>query len=273
MKRIGLLISLLLVLSLGGWTIGASVPTVVATHAVLGEFAQAVGGNLINVVTIIPSGFCPAHYDLRPHDIQAVANAALVLYSGFEPWMDTLRSALGSGARVVQLKGPWNTPDGAIAKVNAIAAALSALLLDDKQTFTANAAAYTKKLTALAAELKQQADKLDVAAVPVICMQWQVPFVSWLGFNIVATYGVPESLSVKDLVSLANIGKAKHAQLVIDNLQSGVNFGAKLAQEIGAVHVVLSNFPGAMPNTATVPDLFRQNAANLFSAITPLPGK
>ena len=273
MLRTGLLISLALIIGLGGWAIGASVPTVVATHAVFGEFVQAVGGNLVNVVTIIPSGFCPAHYDLRPRDIRAVAEASLVIYSGFEPWMDTLRSSLKSDARVLQLKGNWNTPDGAVAKVDAIAAALSTLLPEDKKTFTANAAAYTKKLTTLAAELKDQADKLNVAAIPVICMQWQVPFVSWLGFNVVATYGVPEGLSVKDLVSLAKIGKDKHARLVIDNLQSGVNFGAKLAQEIGAVHVVLSNFPGAMPNTATVPDLFKQNALNLFSAITPVPGK
>ena len=251
----------------------AATPTVVATHSVLGEFAQAVGGDLVHVVTIIPSGFCPAHYDLRPSDVKAVADASLVLYSGFEPWMDTLRSAVGSKAKVVQLRGPWNTPSGAEAKVDAIAAALSALLPQDKDTFTANAAAYKKKLSDLAATLKARAQELGASSVPVICMKWQVPFVSWLGFDIVVTYGVPEGLSMKDLVQLARVGKEKGARLVIDNLQSGVNFGAKLAQEIGAVHVVLSNFPGAMPNTATMLDLFQQNANSLFSALSPVPSE
>ena len=77
-------------------------------------------------------------------------------------------------------------------------------------------------------------------------------------------------MSLRDLVALAEAGEAADAQLVIDNLQSGVDFGAKLAREVGAVHVVLSNFPGAMPYMATVLDLLTRNAEALFSAIEPL---
>jgi hypothetical protein len=98
-------------------------------------------------------------------------------------------------------------------------------------------------------------------------MAWQVDFVSWLGFDIVATYGVPEALSLQDLAQLAAEGRAAGARLVVDNLQSGVGFGAKLAHEINAIHIVLSNFPGPMPATPTVLDLFAQNAEALFSAI------
>ncbi len=272
MKRLFAAVVLLSVLVGVSFALAAA-PTVVATHSVLGEFVQAVGGDLVNVVTIIPSGFCPAHYDLRPSDVKAVSQAALVVYSGFEPWMDTLLSSVGSNARVLQLKGVWNTPEGAEAKIDAITSALSELLPENKETFVSNAEAYKKELSDLASSLKTKAKELDVNSIPVICMKWQVPFVSWLGFDIVATYGVPESLSMKDLVQLARVGKEKGARLVIDNLQSGVNFGAKLAKEIGAVHVVLSNFPGAMPNTATMLDLFRQNADSLFSAIAPVPSE
>ncbi len=272
MKK-ALLITLVTVLGLGMAAFAGSTPTVVATHAVFGEFAQAIGDGLIDVVTIIPSGFCPAHYDLRPSDIKAVSQASLVIYSGFEPWMDTLLSSVKSGARVLQLKGPWNTPNGAAAKVDAIASALAALLPEEKDAFAANAAAYREKLSEIAAGLTKRAQELNVGEIPVICMQWQVPFVKWLGFDIVATYGVPESLSMQDLVRLAKTGREKKVQLVIDNLQSGIDFGAKLAREVGAVHVVLSNFPGAMPNTATVLDLFKENAASLFSALEPVPSE
>ncbi|MCK4246253.1 zinc ABC transporter substrate-binding protein, partial [Candidatus Bipolaricaulota bacterium] len=55
-------ISLLVIASLGITVLAK--PTIVATHAVFGEFAEIVGGDLVEVVTIIPSGFCPAHYDL-----------------------------------------------------------------------------------------------------------------------------------------------------------------------------------------------------------------
>jgi len=79
--------------SLIGVSLGLPVlakPTVVATHAVLGEFAEIVGADLIEVTTIIPSGFCPAFYDLCPSDVAAVSRATMVLYSGIEPWMDSL---------------------------------------------------------------------------------------------------------------------------------------------------------------------------------------
>ncbi len=245
--------------------------TVVATHAVFGEFVQAVGGDLVNVVTIIPSGFCPSNYDLRPSDIAAVINASLVIYSGFEPWMATLLSGVGNkSVKTLQLKGDWNTPDSAAAKVDAIESALAALLPKDVQALADNAATYKHALDSVAASLKSEANDLGVADIPVICMQWQKSFVAWLGFDVVATYGIPANLSIKDLVALARTGKKEEARVVIDNLQSGINFGANLAREVGAVHVVLSNFPGAMPGTATVIDLFQRNADSLFSAIEPI---
>lgn len=262
-------VSLLVIASLGITVLAK--PSVVATHAVLGEFAQIVGGELIEVTTIIPSGFCPAFYDLSPSDVAAVSRAMMVLYSGIEPWMDSLLEAVGGTAGVVRLTGEWNTPDAAAEKVDAIAAALSELLPGDAEIFAANAAAYKEELTLLAAVLRQRADALDAGDVSVISMAWQEAFVAWLGFDVVATYGIPVNLSLQDLVDLTAVGVADGVAAVIDNLQSGVGFGAKLAREVGAIHVVLSNFPGAMPRTATVLDLLAQNADALFSAVEPLP--
>jgi len=248
----------------------AAAETVVSTHAVLGEFARTVGGEEIDVVTIIPSGFCPSHYDLVPSDLAAVLDASLILYSGFEPWIGTLAEAAGSTAEVVQLGGEWNTPETAADKVRTIRDLLAGILPESAERFAANAEAYVEELQALGRELRGQAETLAVEGTPVVCMLWQADFVSWLGFDVAVTYGIPDGLSLKDLVELAAAGRASNAQLVIDNLQSGVDFGGKLAREVGAVHVVLSNFPGAMPNTASFADLLARNAEALFSAIEPL---
>jgi zinc/manganese transport system substrate-binding protein/zinc transport system substrate-binding protein len=265
MKR--LLLTGVLLLGIG---LGAAGGTVVSTHAVLGEFAEVVGGPEMTVITIIPSGFCPAQYDLSPSDLAAVLEASVVLYSGIEPWMDTLLDAVDAEAVAVQLMGTWNTPQAAIEKVRAIRDLFVERFPASAEGFHARAEAYIVELEALGSELQAQAEDSGTAGVPVICMQWQSAFVSWLGFDIVATYGTADSLSLRDLVDLTAAGRAADAQLVIDNLQSGVDFGAKLAREVGAVHVVLSNFPGAMPFTATVVDLLRRNATSLFSAIEPI---
>ena len=266
MQRIATIVGVWLLLF--GAAVGAE--TVVSTHAVLGEFAQTIVGDAIEVVTIIPSGFCPAHYDLCPSDLAAVMDASVILYSGFEPWMETLIDAVGSDASVIQLPGPWNTPEAAVGKVEAIRGALAERFPASADDFAANAATYIEALRALGDTLKEQAESLSASTIAVVCMQWQESFVSWLGFDVAVTYGMPEGLSLQDLVTLAGEGTEANAQLVIDNLQSGIDFGAKLAREIGAVHVVLSNFPGAMPYTATVLGLFTRNAEALFSAIEPL---
>ncbi len=245
-------------------------PTVVATHAVFAEFSEIVGGEHIEVVSIIPSGFCPAHYDLRPSDVRAVTDADLVLYSGIEVWMDTLISAAGSDTSVVRLRGSWNTPDAAAEKVEEIKELLSDLFPGHTASFAENAHAYQEKLATLAEDLQARAEALAVADVSVLCIAWQESFVSWLGFEVAATYPPPESLTLRALQRLAEKGEQAGAKLVVDNLQSGVGFGGKLAAEFGAVHVVLSNFPGAMPGTATVLDLLAQNAEALFWAIAPL---
>lgn len=263
MKRIALLIGIGVLLV--GSAVGAE--TVVSTHAVFGEFVEIISGGEINVVTIIPSGFCPAQYDLSPRDLVAVLDASLIIYSGFEPWMETLAS--GSDADLIQLSGLWNTPDAAIGKVDAIRDALSQRFPDFADTFAENAAAYTDRLLDLKASLIDRARGLAVSSIPVLCMEWQAAFVSWLGFDVAATYGPPAGLTLRNLVDLAETGESSSAQLVIDNLQSGVEFGGKLAREIAAIHVVLSNFPGAMPNTATVIDLLARNAEALFAAIEP----
>jgi ABC-type Zn uptake system ZnuABC Zn-binding protein ZnuA len=266
MKRIAMLVGIG-VLLLGA---AAGAETVVSTHAVLGEFAQIVGGDAIDVVTIIPSGFCPSHYDLSPSDLRAVLGASVIFYSGFEPWIETLADAAGSAALVIQLPGEWNTPETAAAKVEAIRDVLAERILDAAADFAANAAAYIDGLRSLGEGLQEQADALGVSDIAVVSMAWQADFVAWLGFDVAVTYGIPEGLSLQDLVVLAEEGRTADARLVIDNLQSGVDFGAKLAREIGAVHVVLSNFPGAMPATATFSDLLTRNAKALFSAIEPI---
>jgi hypothetical protein len=266
MKRIALLIGIGLLSA----ALAAGAETVVSTHAVLGEFARIVGGDAIEVVTIIPSGFCPSHYDLCPSDLRAVMGASVILYSGFEPWIETLADAAGSAALAIQLPGEWNTPELAAVKVETIRDVLAERIPAEAERFDANAAAYIDELRSLGDGLQERAESLGVSGIAVVCMAWQADFVSWLGFDVAVTYGMPEGLSLQDLVALAASGRDAGAQLVIDNLQSGVDFGAKLAREIGAVHVVLSNFPGAMPHTTTFGDLLTRNAEALFSAIEPI---
>ncbi|OYT52890.1 hypothetical protein B6U66_00595 [Candidatus Bathyarchaeota archaeon ex4484_135] len=244
---------------------------VVCMTTVLASIVEQIGGPYVEVEAIVPAGFCPGHYDMRPSDVEAVSKADILLgHIAVFPWVEKLLQAAGrSVSDLIMLHGAWNTPEGAISYVKNI----TDILCSHPETNSTMASYFTEmnaticsELQELASYLKARAEELGVGSVKVICMQWQVPFVSWLGFNITATFPPPESMSPKDIEALVSKGKEEGVAIVIDNLQSGTEVGTEVAREIGAEHVVLTNFPGAAPGTKTLADMFRHNAYQLFNA-------
>jgi zinc/manganese transport system substrate-binding protein len=81
---------------------------VVATYSILGEFVEAVGGELVQVTTLVGRDGDAHEYEPTPQDSVAIAEAALVFENGleFETWLDDLFTASGSDAtRVVVTNG------------------------------------------------------------------------------------------------------------------------------------------------------------------------
>ncbi len=76
---------------------------VVATFSILGDLVAQVGGDRVEVTTLVgPDG--DAHvYQPSPADAQGVADAAVIVANGlgFEGWMDRLVEASGTAATVV----------------------------------------------------------------------------------------------------------------------------------------------------------------------------
>lgn len=269
MRAIALFI---LVLSLAASAAGLAQPVVIATSEVFGSLARALGGEDLLVITIIPAGFCPAHYDLRPADFLFLARAEVVFYHGIEAWLERFLAHVNPEAKRVHLRGPWNYPQALAEKAKAVAEALGQRFPDKVPAFQARLAQFLAELAALEAEILSKAEALKLAEIPAIVMAWQEGFARWLGLNIVATYPPEERLSLKDLAELAQKGREAGVKLVIDNLQSGVSFGGRLAQALGASHVVLTNFPGPIPGTVDMLSMLRVNAQLVFAAVEALQG-
>jgi len=242
-------------------------PIIVCTTTILSSFAEQVGGNNITVYSIVPPGVCPAHYDVTPSDVYAVSTASLVIYSGIEPWLDDLIKASGVDVTRVKIGGPWHPYTAALDYVRRIRDALKDAIPEFSSYFEENARATCEAINATAQAIKAEADGLDVSKVKVVCMQWQEAFVSWLGFNITATYKPPEKLTTSEILDLTSTAEKEDVALVIDNLPSGYKFGAKLAADIGAQHVILTNFPGAVPDTENYAKMIEYNARQLFEAV------
>jgi len=243
-------------------------PLVVCTTTILASFTEEVGGDEIDVMSLVPPGLCPAHFDVKPSDVYAISKASLVIESGIEPWLDDIISSSGNVDVVVHSTGalgPWNIPPNAVKYVSNITNALCTAFPENSTYFKQESAALCEYINSTALGLKNEAAQYNVNETKVICMQWQQGFVDWLGFDVVKTYRSPESLSQQEILDIIDIARIEDVALVVDNLQSGTEFGARLASETKAVHVILSNFPGAVPNTSNYTTMIQYNCMQLLN--------
>lgn len=81
---------------------------VISSFSILGDIVAQVGGEHVEIVTLIPAMADPHVFQPTPSDVRAVAGADVLVVNGlnFEPWLDRLVAASGfKGRRIVAADG------------------------------------------------------------------------------------------------------------------------------------------------------------------------
>ena len=149
---------------------------VVATTTQVADLAANVGGDRVQVTSLLKPGVDAHDYEPSPADIDAIARADLVVQNGvgLEEWLDDTIESSGfdgpvvdasQGVRLRQVDGEadphiWQDPGNAQLMAANIERGLAAAEPADATAFAANLAAYTKELEALDAEVERQIDSL-----------------------------------------------------------------------------------------------------------------
>ncbi len=251
---------------------------VVTTTSLLSSIVEKVGKDKVSVTTITAPSACPGEFDVKPSQIQATAEAALFLQHGWpgEAFVEGLLESADNPTLAVvtiNLEGNWMTPPIQAQGVERVAAALGDVDPDNKDYYQANAETLLKSIQSKGRELKARLEAAKTSEVNVICSGHQADFVKWAGFKVIATYGRPADLTPQEVRELVVRGKEAGVALVIDNLQSGPEAGVEMAQEIGAVQVTLSNFPGGFEGTETWEKAVEKNVELLMEALAQYRGE
>ena len=144
---------------------------VVATTTIAGDLVRSVGGERVEVDTLVPAGADPHGHEPRPSDAVAISEAELVVKSGgdLDEWLDELiENAGGDAAEVtlldsvetIEMDGEtdphwWQDPRNAILAVEAIRDALGEADPDGRRAYERNARAYIAQLRALDEEIER----------------------------------------------------------------------------------------------------------------------
>jgi zinc/manganese transport system substrate-binding protein len=274
---------------------------VVASFSILGDLVQNVGGDRVDVTTLVgPDG--DAHiFQPTPQDAQTIAAAKVVFVNGlsFEGWMDRLTQAAEyDGPVVVASEGialrtfdeddeeagqtsdehgtdphAWQNVANAKVYVANIEAALAAADPEGAAIYAANAAAYTAGLNAIDAEVKAA-----IAAIPESRRKIVTSHDAFGYFG--AAYGMnfraPEGLSTEAEVSAADVASLitqirndKIPAVFMENISD-----PRLLEQIvseTAAKVGGTLFSDALSPTdgpaGTYIDMMRHNAATLTNAL------
>ena len=147
---------------------------VVAAENFYGNIVQQIGGDLVNVTSVMSDpNVDPHEYESNVEDAKAIADADLVIENsgGYDDWMDKLLSASPRASRVV-LKGfdlavkklpdnehVWYNVDNAQAIAVAISRSLQKLLPQNAALFAKNDRAFQESLGPIRQKMAQIAGR------------------------------------------------------------------------------------------------------------------
>ena len=247
---------------------------VVTSTSLLAQIVERVGGEKVDVVNIIPPAQCPGHFDVKPGDIQRLADAGIFLMHGWQGEKftdDLITSANNPDLSVfvidIDIKDNWMTPQVQSQAIDIITGIISQADSKNSADFQKNADGFKAAVNTKGTEMAEKLAEASVSEINVMCAEQQTGFVQWAGFNIVATFGRPDSLTPQVVKDLVDSGRESNVTLIIDNMQSGQDAGVGVAEELGSARVILSNFPGCYENTETWEKTIEYNVALLLAAI------
>jgi zinc transport system substrate-binding protein len=242
--------------------------------SLIGNIIQDVADAKVETYTLIPPGVCPGHYDVKPSDIEALANSEALFIHDYQQYFENINGAVEAAdnpdliIKVLNVTGNWMVPAVQAAAVDKIAEALGEIDPENAAYYDGQAVERAQAILTKGEEVEDTLSDAEVGNVTVICAEMQAGFINWAGFNITATFGRPEDLSPAQIADLIDTAQETGAALIIDNLQSGsATLGAAIGEDVEAIPVTISNFPGGLENTETWEKAIDKNVDLLLAAL------
>jgi zinc/manganese transport system substrate-binding protein len=262
---------------------------VVASFSILGDFVKNVGGERVEVTTLVGADGDVHVYTPTPADARKIAEAKLLVVNGFglEGWLPRLLQAAGGKASIVTAtKGiaplrlgsdadphAWQSVANAKQYVTNIRDALAAAVPSDADYFDRQTQAYLAKLEALDGEVRQEVGQIPESRRAVISTHDAFGyFASRYGIRFIAPIGVSteSEASARDIAAIIAQVKAAHIPAVFLEQISDPRLMRRISAETGAriggtlYSDALTDEKGDVP---TYIDMVRHNIRTLASAL------
>jgi zinc/manganese transport system substrate-binding protein len=262
---------------------------VVASFSILGDFAKNVGGDRVEVSTLVGANGDVHVYTPAPADAKKIADAKLVIINGFglQGWLPRLVQSSGSKARIVtatdgitpRIAGAapdphtWQSVANAKIYVANIRDALVAADPADTAGFRANAEGYLADLDGLDREVKAAMASIPPDHRKVISTHGAFGyFAAAYGVEFIAPLGVStdSEASARDIAGIiTQIRTAKIPAVFIENISDPrliQRISAETGARIGGT-LYSDSLTGEKGEAPTYIDMVRHNIKALTDAL------
>jgi len=263
---------------------------VVTTTTVFADIVRQIGGDLVEVESIVPAGVGPEDYEPAPDDARKLAGADLIVSNGvgLDDFLDRLvgaadegratRLVLGNGIPTIKVAGEanphfWLDPSLVVQYyLPAIEATLSALDPKGSATFAERESAYASQVSAMDASARVQLDAIPVGDRKLVTAHDAFPyFATHYGFQLVGVilHNVGQEPTAADLAALVGTVKAAHVHAIFSESQFNPALADALATEAGITKVVttLYNDTVGPPPADTYLGMMRWNIRQIVQAL------
>lgn len=275
---------------------------VVATTTQIGDFAAQVGGDRIELTTLLRANVDPHDYEASPADVKAISEAAVVLENGVElekAWLGPAITSAGfrgttvDASRGITLRPGngdekeadgdphiWHSPANAAIMVRTITDGLVAADPPDAAAYEQASSDYQAKLTELDAVIKREIESIPPGDRKVVTNHDAFGYyldrygLTFEG-SIIPSFDTQAAPSGKQLADLVATIKATGTKAIFSESSLPGNTAENLAREAGVTVVAGEDSlygdtlgpPGSAG--ATYLEMERHNTETLVRALKP----
>ncbi len=266
---------------------------VIATTTIVANVVRQVGGELVQVETLLPVGADPHAFDPAPRDLANIAGAHLIFANGagLEAFLQPLLENAEAAARVVDLSRGidllegtgaehgsdphvWMDPHNVLVWVENIRAALSQADPPHAGAYQENADRYSAELDALDAWIREQ-----IAAIPEANRKLVTDhlifgyFARRYGLEqigaVVPGYSTLSSPSAKELAAIETAVREYGVKAVFVGESVNPNMAQRLADDAGIelVYIYTGSLSAPDGPAGTYLDYMRYNVSQITAAL------
>ncbi|MFA4814817.1 MAG: pseudouridine synthase [Candidatus Gracilibacteria bacterium] len=256
----------------------------------LAFFAEQIGGDLIEVTTLVPQGFEPHDFEPSPNDLKTLYNADLVVYNGaaLEPWLEDVEPDLTeNGVKLFKATDSvelislgeedggwdphvWLDPIRAEMIVQSLASTLATLDSENAEVYQNNANVIAGELDKLDENFSMALGLLSCSAREFVTAHAAFAYLAdRYGLTMIPISGVNphDEPSIKDLEEISKIVKEHGLTTIYMETLMSPAYAETISEETGASLLVLNPLEGLTTEDIAAGEnyftIMRRNFGNL----------